>query len=73
MDLTQTITPEEFEQLDDETAETIVLERYRALVAVGLDVEAAVIFAVHPEIELPGAMDLLLRGCPAETALRILR
>ena len=40
--------------------------------AVGCDAEAAVILAVHPEIAVAEACDLIRGGCDPRTAIRIL-
>ncbi len=72
MDDLLTATRQEFLELDDEDAITLITARYQALDALGFDAEAAVILAVHPEIAVAEACDLIRRGCDAQTAVRIL-
>jgi hypothetical protein len=67
-----TLTRDEFEDLDEEAAAALITGRYRALSNGGCASEAAVLFAVYPQIAVDDALSLLSRGCPAETALRIL-
>jgi hypothetical protein len=50
----------------------IVGWRFEQLVRAGYGREAASSLAERPEIDLHLAADLLAKGCPAETALRIL-
>ena len=66
------VTRDEFEDLDESTAASLLRIRYSALVDAGCELEAAVVLAVHPEVELSDAIALLKRGCPPRTALRIL-
>jgi hypothetical protein len=68
----QVITRQSFEALDTETAARLLRARFTALTDAGCDIEDAVVIAVHPEVELGDALDLLRRGCPVKTALRIL-
>jgi hypothetical protein len=46
--------------------------RFDELVRAGYDIGSALLLASHVEIDLHHASTLLRRGCPAETALRIL-
>ncbi|MFN8222932.1 MAG: hypothetical protein U0R50_06725 [Gaiellales bacterium] len=57
-----------------ETAEERTVTRWRVeqLLAAGYDGEAAVVLALDPEVDLRTAVSLLERGCPVDTALRIL-
>ncbi len=50
------------------------IERWRAseLERAGYDPEGAAALAARHDVDLHYAADLLRRGCPAETALRIL-
>jgi hypothetical protein len=66
------ISPEEFLELDDDAAVRLIRSRFHAVCELGCDPEAAVVVAVHPEIRVEDASDLLCRGCDARTALRIL-
>lgn len=72
MDGIPTATRQEFLELDDEDAAALIAARYRALSALGCDAEAAVVVAVHPEIGVVEACDLIRRGCDPRTAVRIL-
>ncbi len=67
------ISPEKFESLEADDAAVLLRERFRGLLRLGHNVEAAVIIGVHPEVDVREATSLTLRGCPAETAVRILR
>ncbi len=67
-----TIPWQDFLALDGEEAAVLVAARYDALRAADCDAEAAVIVAVHPDIEIADALALMRRGCAARTALRIL-
>ena len=69
---TETTTLEEFERLDDDEAERLIVDRFRSLADAGCDLEAALLLAVHPEVAVGQAADLLLRGHSPETALRAL-
>jgi hypothetical protein len=66
------ITRASFETLDVETATALVRGRFAAASDAGSSTEDAIVIAVHPEIRLEDALDLLRRGCPARTVLRIL-
>ena len=46
--------------------------RFEELVRSGYDMDAARLLAERVEVDLHSATDLLRRGCPNETALRIL-
>jgi hypothetical protein len=46
--------------------------RLEQLMEAGYDAEDALVLAVRPEIDLHRAIALLRKGCPAETAVRIL-
>jgi hypothetical protein len=67
------LTPEEFESLATDDAADLLRERFRTLINRGLSVEAAVIVGIHAEIDIDAATNLIRRGCPLETAVRILR
>ena len=66
------MTVEEFEVLDEGEAERLLRWRLVELIAAGYCWDDALRLATHVEIDLRVAGDLLRRGCPAETALRIL-
>ena len=56
----------------DAEAERVVLWREEELERVGYEREAARDLAERTYVDLHLAMDLLRRGCPVDTALRIL-
>ncbi len=66
------MTAAQFEQLGELEAETVLRWRFEALVRSGYDAGEAMILASHVEVDLHRATDLLTRGCPAATAMRIL-
>jgi hypothetical protein len=66
------ISPREFLELDDDAVVRLIGSRFHALCELGCDPEAAVVVAVHPEIRVADASDLVRRGCDVRTALRIL-
>jgi hypothetical protein len=72
VDINLKISQQEFLDLDDDAVVLVIGSRFHALCELGCDPEAAVVVAVHPEIRVEDASDLLLRGCDARTALRIL-
>jgi hypothetical protein len=61
----------ESEQLEAPEMEEVLRWRFEVLVRAGYDAGNAMILASHAEVDLHEATDLLLRGCPPETALRI--
>jgi hypothetical protein len=66
------MTAAEFEQLDETEAERIISWRFHELVESGFEPEDALSLAVATHADLHAASDLIQRGCPPETALRIL-
>jgi hypothetical protein len=66
------MTAAQFETIDETEAEMILRWRFDELVRAGYDIGSALLLASHVEIDLHHASTLLRRGCPAETALRIL-
>ncbi|OFW72380.1 MAG: hypothetical protein A2Y55_07875 [Actinobacteria bacterium RBG_16_68_12] len=52
--------------------ERVLLWRAEVLDHAGYDDEAVLQLAIGPDVDLHQAVDLLSRGCPPETALRIL-
>jgi hypothetical protein len=46
--------------------------RVDQLLQAGFDGEAALVLALDPDVDLRQAVSLLERGCPVDTALRIL-
>lgn len=53
-------------------ADETVLWRIEQLESAGYPPASAVVVASHLEVDLHAAVDLVHRGCPVETALRIL-
>jgi hypothetical protein len=66
------MTAAEFELLDETEAIGILRTRFHELMEGGFELEDALRLAVATHVDLHRASDLLRRGCPAETALRIL-
>ena len=66
------MTAAQFELIDDTEAEAILRWRFDELVRAGYDVGSALMLASHVEVDLHAATDIVRRGCPPDTALRIL-
>jgi hypothetical protein len=66
------MTAAQFEIIGEEEVEIILRWRFDELVRAGYDVGTALLLASHVEIDLHDASALVKRGCPADTALRIL-
>jgi hypothetical protein len=66
------MTAAQFELLDSSEAENVLRWRFEELVRAGYGAEDAVVVASHVDVDLHAAADLVRRGCPVETALRIL-
>ena len=66
------MTAAQFELIDETEAEAILRWRFDELVRAGYDVGSALMLASHVEVDLHAASALLRRGCPSETAARIL-
>jgi len=66
------MTAAQFETADGTEVEAILRWRFDELVRSGYDTASAFVLASHVEIDLHGATALLRRGCPLETALKIL-
>jgi len=66
------MTAAQFELIDDTEAEAILRWRFEELVRAGYDVGSALVLASHVEVDLHRATGLTDRGCPPDTALRIL-
>lgn len=66
------MTAAQFEQLEDEVAVEVLRWRFDVLMRSGFDMEQSATIAANVEIDLHLAADLLARGCPTDTALRIL-
>ena len=66
------MTAAQFETLDAPAAEEVLCWRFEQLIVAGFSAGDAAILASHVEVDLHRASDLVGRGCPHETALRIL-
>ncbi len=66
------MTAAQFETIDETEAELILRWRFDELIRAGYDIGSALLLASHVEIDLHDASGLTRRGCPAETAVRIL-
>jgi hypothetical protein len=66
------MTAAQFERLGALEAETILRWRFEELLRVGYEPGEAMILASHVDVDLHAATDLVERGCPTGTALRIL-
>ena len=66
------MTAAEFELLDETEAEGIICWRFHELMECGFELDDALRLAVSTDIDLHLASDLIRRGCPSGTALRIL-
>ena len=66
------MTAAQFELINDTEAEVLLRWRVEELVRAGYDVDSALVLASHVEVDLHYASALTVRGCPPETALRIL-
>jgi hypothetical protein len=65
------MTAAQFEQLEAPEAEAVLRWRFEALLRAGYDAGNAMILASHVEVDLHDATRLLERGCPPETAMKI--
>jgi hypothetical protein len=66
------MTAAQFEMLGEAEAENILRWRFRMLSDAGYDACAAARLASAVEVDLHEACNLVVRGCAATTALRIL-
>ena len=66
------MTAAQFELIDDTEVEAILRWRFDELVRAGYDVGSALMLASHVEVDLHAATAIVSRGCPPDTALRIL-
>jgi hypothetical protein len=65
------MTAAQFEQLEAPEVEAVLRWRFEALLRAGYDAGNAMILASHVEVDLHDATRLLERGCPPETAMKI--
>ena len=66
------MTAAQYELIDETEAEAILRWRFEELLRAGYDPGAALVVASHVDVDLHDAATLVGRGCPPETALRIL-
>jgi hypothetical protein len=66
------VTAAQFETIDETEVEMILRWRFDELVRAGYDIGSALLLASHVEVDLHDASSLVRRGCPSETALKIL-
>lgn len=66
------MTAAEFEVLSETEAERIIRWRFEILSDAGYPWDEALKLAAHVETDLHVATDLVHRGCPTDTAVRIL-
>jgi len=66
------MTAAQFELIDETEVEAILRWRFEELVRAGYDIGSALVLASHVEVDLHQASALPRRGCPPETAMRIL-
>ena len=62
----------EFELVEETEAELVIGWRLHELSEAGYEPNDALTLATRAEVDLHQAIDLLRRGCPPQTALRIL-
>jgi hypothetical protein len=66
------MTSVQFETGGETEVEAILRWRFDVLVRSGYDIASALVLASHVELDLHRASALVRRGCPIETALKIL-
>jgi hypothetical protein len=66
------MTVAQFETIGETEVEAILRWRFDVLLRSGYDIASALVLASHVEIDLHDASTLVRRGCPSDTALRIL-
>ena len=64
--------PIEFDDSVEDEHDRVLRWRCEELRRAGYDLKNAILLAVNPEVDLKLALELPARGCPHETALRIL-
>jgi erythromycin esterase-like protein len=70
--MSQATAPNDFDDAAQNERERIVAWRREELRRAGYSPEAAIVLAANADVDLHLAIDLRARGCPHETALRIL-
>ena len=66
------MTAAQFEDLRVDEAAEVLAWRFDTLCRCGFGLDAAAVIAANVEVDLHRAVDLVERGCPPETAARIL-
>lgn len=61
----------ESSELQAPDVDEVLRWRFEVLMRAGSDAGSAMILASHTEVDLHAAAELLERGCPADTVLRI--
>ena len=65
------MTTAQLEETESPEVEAVLRWRFEELVRAGYDAGSALILAGHVEVDLHAARSLLERGCPPETAMKI--
>jgi hypothetical protein len=65
------MTAAQFEELEIPEVEAVLRWRFEVLMNAGYDPGSAMILASHVEVDLHEAARLIERGCPLETAMKI--
>ena len=68
----QTLEVEEEVAVSRDPAAVVLGWRVEQLIAAGFDSDAAFVLALDRTVDLHDAIELVRRGCPPQTALRIL-
>ena len=66
------MSPETLTAPSSNPSPSVTRWRIEQLLAAGYHDDAAIVLALDPEVDLRSAVSLLERGCPVDTALRIL-
>ena len=66
------MTTAQLEEMESPEVEEVFRWRFEELLRAGYDAGSALILAGHAEVDLHAARRLLERGCPPETATRII-
>ena len=69
---TETVEADALEDTTPDPAARVLGWRVEQLMAVGFDSDAAFVLALDRTVDLHQAIDLVQRGCPPQTAFRIL-
>ncbi|MFN0154183.1 MAG: hypothetical protein ACKVUT_07370 [Gaiella sp.] len=66
------MTAAQLERTDGRVSGDVLHWRFETLARAGYEPTHAMTVATHVEIDLHAAVELVLRGCPPDTAMRIL-